>query len=114
MLVLRRQEGHWTEIVHVASGDVLRVRSCKIRDGQVDLAFDDGPRNFTIQRPERKARPPSPAVAAACESAVDYFRRLAAADAKRPVGDPNGLHAHVADAMARTTDPNPNPGRPCD
>ena len=58
MLVLKRKEGQWVEILH-KSGDVLRIRVCKIREGfpgQLDLAFDDEVRNFEIQRPERKAR----------------------------------------------------------
>ncbi len=55
MLILRRKEGQWVEIKH-KSGDVIRVRVYNIRaryPGQLDLAFDDDARNFTIQRPER-------------------------------------------------------------
>ena len=55
MLILRRKEGQWVEIKH-KSGDVIRVRVYNIRTrypGQLDLAFDDDARNFTIQRPER-------------------------------------------------------------
>lgn len=57
MLVLKRREGEWTEIVHAASGDVLRVRVYRTEFGQAHLAFDDGPRNFLIERPERPRRP---------------------------------------------------------
>ena len=55
MLILRRKEGQWVEITH-KSGDVIRVRVCNIRTrypGQLDLAFDDDARHFSIQRPER-------------------------------------------------------------
>jgi len=55
MLILRRKEGQWVEIKH-KSGDVIRVRVYNIRTrypGQLDLAFDDDARNFSIQRPER-------------------------------------------------------------
>ena len=58
MLVLKRKEGQWVDIVH-KSGDVLRIRAYRIREGfpsQLDLAFDDEERNFDIQRPERKLR----------------------------------------------------------
>ncbi len=59
MLVLKRKEGQWVDIIH-KNGDVLRIRVYRIRDGypgQLDLAFDDEARNFEIQRPERKPRP---------------------------------------------------------
>ena len=64
MLVLRRTEGQWVEIVHAASGAVLRVRVYAIltepdRPAQCHLAFDDDARNFEIQRPERAVRPRS-------------------------------------------------------
>lgn len=55
MLILRRKEGQWVEIQH-KSGDIIRVRVYNIRTrypGQLDLAFEDDARNFTIQRPER-------------------------------------------------------------
>ncbi len=55
MLVLRRKEGQWIEVLH-RSGDVLRLRVydiCGESPGRVNLAFDDPPRNFSIQRPER-------------------------------------------------------------
>ena len=58
MLVLKRKEGHWVDILH-KSGDLIRVRVYNIREGypsQVDLAFDDAARNFEIQRPERRVR----------------------------------------------------------
>ena len=59
MLVLRRKEGQWVEVTH-RSGDVLRIRVCNIRaryPGQADLAFDDTPRNFIVERPDRAVRP---------------------------------------------------------
>ena len=59
MLVLKRKEGQWVDIIH-RNGDVLRIRVYRIREGypgQLDLAFDDEARNFEIQRPERKPRP---------------------------------------------------------
>lgn len=57
MLVLRRRDGEWTEIVH-RSGDVLRIRN--LGPGKTDLAFDDPDRNFRVERPERtKAREPA-------------------------------------------------------
>lgn len=55
MLVLRRKEGQWIEVIH-KSGDVLRMRVYHIEArpmGQLDVAFDDAPRNFRIERPER-------------------------------------------------------------
>ena len=58
MLVLKRKEGQWIEILH-HSGDVLRIRVYNVRTctgGQVDLAFDDEPRHFEIRRPERIIR----------------------------------------------------------
>ncbi len=58
MLILRRKEGQWVEITH-RSGDTIRVRVCNVRArnaGQIDLAFDDEARNFTVQRPERAGR----------------------------------------------------------
>ncbi len=56
MLVLRRKEGQWIEITHVATGDVIRIRTYNIRaryPGQLDVALDDQAHNFLIQRPER-------------------------------------------------------------
>jgi len=61
MLVLKRKEGQWVEITH-HSGDVLRIRVCRIEGGnpggpgQLNLAFDDDARHFEIERPERKRR----------------------------------------------------------
>lgn len=58
MLILRRKEGQWVEIRH-RSGDTIRVRVYNIRasyPGQLDLAFDDGDRNFQVERPERTAK----------------------------------------------------------
>lgn len=57
MLVLKRKEGQWLEVVH-KSGDVLRMRVYHIEvgphgQGRLDIAFDDAPRNFRIERPER-------------------------------------------------------------
>lgn len=66
MLVLRRREGQWVEVTH-RSGDVLRIRVYDIGgDGSgrhcgAHLAFDDAPRNFAIERPERAARAERPA-----------------------------------------------------
>lgn len=60
MLVLKRKEGQWVEITH-RSGDLLCVRVCQIEAGQpghLNLAFDDDARNFEIERPERKHKPP--------------------------------------------------------
>lgn len=59
MLVLKRKEGQWTEITH-RSGDVIRVRTYHIQATSpghlpsVALVFDDEPRHFQINRPERK------------------------------------------------------------
>ena len=50
------KEGQWVEITH-RLGDTIRVRVCNVRGrnaGQIDLAFDDEARNFTVQRPERR------------------------------------------------------------
>jgi hypothetical protein len=55
MLVLKRKEGQWIEITHT-SGDVIRFRVYNIRSrfpGQLDIAFEDDARRFTIERPER-------------------------------------------------------------
>lgn len=67
MLVLRRTDGQWVEVTH-RSGDVLRIRVYGVCDrppGTAHLAFDDPPRNFAIERPERQARLVAEAVA--CE-----------------------------------------------
>lgn len=58
MLVLKRKDGQWIEVVHSKSGDLIRIRTQKIRaeagrPAQVDLVFDDDARNFAIDRPER-------------------------------------------------------------
>lgn len=61
MLVLKRKEGQWVEIIH-KSGDILRFRTYHISGGdddtpgRLDIAFDDPERNFEIQRPERVVR----------------------------------------------------------
>ena len=60
MLVLKRKEGQWVQVTHAASGDVLRIRVYDINYGtppRANLAFDDAPRLFTIERPERHERP---------------------------------------------------------
>jgi hypothetical protein len=70
VLVLRRKEGQWLEIKH-KSGDIMRVRVYNIRanyPGNLDMAFDDDDRNFSIQRPERTAK----FVAAEAEAEVEY------------------------------------------
>jgi hypothetical protein len=57
MLVLKRKEGQVVEIVHVASGDTIRVRTYNIKPqypGQLDLAFDDPSYKFAIERSERQ------------------------------------------------------------
>ena len=59
MLVLKRKEGQWVEVTH-RSGDVLRIRVCKIEGGtpgHLNLAFDDNARHFEIERPERRHQP---------------------------------------------------------
>ena len=56
MLVLKRKEGQWVEVTH-RSGDVLRIRVCKLEagsPGHLNLAFDDDARHFEIERPERR------------------------------------------------------------
>ncbi len=61
MLVLKRKEGQWVEVTH-RSGDVLRIRVCKIEGGapgHLNLAFDDNARHFEIERPERRHERPS-------------------------------------------------------
>ena len=75
MLVLKRREGQWVDIVH-KSGDVLRIRAYRIREGSpatVDLAFDDNERNFDIQRPERRLKSPFDTVSV---TTVDHFSSL--------------------------------------
>ena len=60
MLVIRRKEGQWVDILHEKSGDTLRIRTYNIRSrhpGQIDLAFEDDARNFQIERPERGVPP---------------------------------------------------------
>jgi hypothetical protein len=55
MLVLKRKEGQWVNILH-KSGDMIRFRVYQIcggEPGRASLAFDDEARNFEIQRPER-------------------------------------------------------------
>ena len=62
MLVLKRKEGQWVEIIH-RSGDVIRLRVYDIQStggvpSRVNLAFDDAARNFEIRRPERRVLSP--------------------------------------------------------
>ena len=67
MLVLKRREGQWVQIVH-ASGDVLRVRVQQVGvdgQGRVNLVFDDDAFRFTIQRPERVVAADAPSRALA-------------------------------------------------
>ncbi|MEW4570955.1 hypothetical protein AB1L88_24060 [Tautonia sp. JC769] len=64
MLVLKRKEGQWVEIIH-RSGDVIRLRVYDIQaaagvPSRTNLAFDDAARNFEIRRPERRVTPPKP------------------------------------------------------
>jgi sRNA-binding carbon storage regulator CsrA len=54
VLVLKRKEGQWTEVLH-RSGDLIRIRVSQVDCGVVNLVFDDPRRNFEITRPERKA-----------------------------------------------------------
>ncbi|WP_169973546.1 hypothetical protein [Tautonia rosea] len=61
MLVLKRKEGQWVEIIH-RSGDVIRLRVYDIQaaagvPSRTNLAFDDAARNFEIRRPERRMTP---------------------------------------------------------
>lgn len=56
MLVLRRHEGQWLEVRH-RSGEVLRVLVVRVGRGDVDLAFEDAPRHFAVERPGRVVRP---------------------------------------------------------
>ncbi|WP_152053677.1 hypothetical protein [Tautonia marina] len=64
MLVLKRKEGQWVEIIH-RSGDVIRLRVYDIQaaagvPSRTNLAFDDAARNFEIRRPERRMPTPKP------------------------------------------------------
>jgi hypothetical protein len=64
MLVLKRKEGQWVDIIH-RSGDVIRLRVYDIQSSsgtpsRANLAFDDSARNFEIRRPERKTIAPRP------------------------------------------------------
>jgi hypothetical protein len=61
MLVLKRRDGDWLEVEHVASGDVIRIRTyavqCKCHTNasvnRLSVACDDPDRNFEIRRPEQ-------------------------------------------------------------
>ncbi len=53
MLVIRRREGQWIDVVHGATGDMVRIRVNTIRrDYDVSLGFDDPDWNFEITRPK--------------------------------------------------------------
>lgn len=72
MLVLERKSGMWTHITlnrkhlqHLLdSGEDanLNFRVYNIRNGKVDLAFDDPGYNYLIERPERRNVQVSPAL----------------------------------------------------
>jgi hypothetical protein len=58
MLILKRKEGQWINILH-KSGDLIRFRVYQICGGELAhayFAFDDVARNFDVQRSERIAR----------------------------------------------------------
>lgn len=57
MLVLKRKDGEWIELIH-RSGEVLRFRVYNIEGDRCQIAFDDPDRNFEIYRAERTAMPP--------------------------------------------------------
>jgi sRNA-binding carbon storage regulator CsrA len=57
MLVLKRKDGQWINITHAKTGEVVRMHIYNLKNGQVDIAFDDASRNFDIQRPDRKQGP---------------------------------------------------------
>jgi hypothetical protein len=60
MLVIRRTEGQWVEVTHVATGDVLRLRLYGLTvAGRVNVAFDDLPRKFKIRRGDTTATTPA-------------------------------------------------------
>ena len=50
MLLLRRKEGQWVEVE--CDNKILRIRFINIKDGKLEVAFDDNERNFSIKRPE--------------------------------------------------------------
>jgi hypothetical protein len=54
MFVVKRYNGQWLKITHVASGDVMRIRAYDIKPakngGRVSLACDDAARLFQIDR----------------------------------------------------------------
>jgi hypothetical protein len=82
VLILRRKVGQWVEITH-KSGETIRVWVCNIRSrypGQLDLAFDDPERNFTIQRPER-GQPREGALEAPVGEKLDLLAPVVAAEA---------------------------------
>ena len=56
MLVLKRYEGDWLEVEHVASGECFRFRTYRIGNGQLDIAFDDAPKAFKFIRAEISAK----------------------------------------------------------
>jgi hypothetical protein len=87
MLVLKRKEGQWIEIIH-RSGDVIRLRVYDIQSvsgtpSRANLAFDDSARNFEIRRPERRLTAPAPTPAAVGDQAEPFadVRSVVAAEA---------------------------------
>ena len=53
MLVLKRKEKQITTVINKKTNEVLRFRVYNIGNGQVDIAFEDAPGHFDIQRLER-------------------------------------------------------------
>lgn len=57
MLMIRRREGTWIDIVHTKSGDAisLQIKHVVRMSGvhQVTLAVKDDPRNFEVVKPDR-------------------------------------------------------------
>jgi hypothetical protein len=53
MLILRRNEGQWIEVVHRETGELLRIQVRNLHRGRrwVELVFDDSSRRFGIARP---------------------------------------------------------------
>jgi hypothetical protein len=56
-LNLTRHEGQWVDVIHNASGEVLKIRVSRIHaanghpSSMIELSFFDSPRNFDIVRP---------------------------------------------------------------
>lgn len=94
MLVLKRKEGQWVEIIH-RSGDVIRLRVYDIQaiaghPSRANLAFDDSARNFEIRRPERRATP---------EAEPELAGRLARLGNGKPAKSVRSDFGEVTDAM---------------